>query len=436
MAKDDGAVDFGPITECPTQRDEKTGVCYDFNNGLRVVTPDTDVIWNLKVWNYQTGDLLADKTMPAKSMWSFPKKYFVPYHFSISDNKGNSFEHTMNLRGKKVAIKMPLRTLGDPIAYFSYFPQFQKLHQCQLEIHTKPHIIEMFGGQYPEIAVLDIREADVKELYAAYYMGLFFDTERSVNNQPYDFRTYGLHQQSAHILGLSDLGYPEPPRINKHESPIKGKYVVISYSGSKKCKMWNNPIGWVYVVRHLKDLGYDVYCIDKEPVVGMGDIWNAAPVGAIDLTGDIPITERASVIAGAEMFVGMASGLSWVAWACRIPVVMISGFSLPFAEFPCYRVINQYCECIGCWNDTRISFSHHDYLWCPRVDACIEAKKTIIKDIKENDELKLNMEQLAELEDKKFMCTKAISPSSVNAYIDRVVRDLGRAREQVKKGGE
>jgi hypothetical protein len=103
MAKD-GSVDFGPITECPTQRDEKTGVCYDFNNGLRVVTPDTDVIWNLKVWNYQTGDLLADKTMPSKSMWSFPKKYFVPYHFRITDNKGRTLEHTMNLRDMKVVI--------------------------------------------------------------------------------------------------------------------------------------------------------------------------------------------------------------------------------------------------------------------------------------------------------------------------------------------
>ena len=86
--------------------------------------------------------------------------------------------------------------------------------------------------------------------------------------------------------------------------------------------------------------------LTKEPVIGIGNTWNYAPIGAIDLTGNIPIRDRAAVISGADMFIGMASGLSWVAWACNVPVIMISGFSLPFAEFPCFRVINPYCECI------------------------------------------------------------------------------------------
>ena len=429
MAKDDGAVNFGPITECPTQRDEKTGVYYDFNNGLRVVTPDTDVIWHLKVWNYQTGDLLADKTMPAKSLWSFPKKYFVPYHFSISDNKGNSFEHTMNLRGKKVAIKMPLRTLGDPIAYFSYFPEFQQLHQCNLEVHTRPHIIDMFEGLYENITLKNIDDATVDDVYASYYMGLFFNAEYATSHQPYDFRTYGLHQQSAHILGLSDIGYPTPPKINKGISTISGKYVVISYSGSKQCKMWNNPAGWLGVVRHLREIGYDVYCIDKDPVIGLGNTWNYAPIGAIDLTGNIPIRDRAAVISGADMFIGMASGLSWVAWACNVPVIMISGFSLPFAEFPCFRVINPYCECIGCWNDTRINFNHHEFMWCPRIDAKIDLKQEAMRKTTDEEEIKLLKEQIAELEDEKFICTKSITASHVNAYIDKVASMIAKKKE-------
>ena len=57
--------------------------------------------------------------------------------------------------------------------------------------------------------------------------------------------------------------------------------------------MWNNPAGWISVVRHLREIGYDVYCIDKEPVIGIGNTWNYAPIGAIDLTGNIPIRDRA-----------------------------------------------------------------------------------------------------------------------------------------------
>ena len=148
----DGDVSFGALTKCPTCKDDTTGVYFDFNDGLRIVTPEDDVVWQLKVWNYQTGDLLVEKTIPSNSFWSSPKKYFVPYHFKITDNKGRTLEHTMNLRGMKVAIKMPLRTLGDPIAYFQLLSRVPATSpQCKLEVHTRPHIIDMFEGLYENI---------------------------------------------------------------------------------------------------------------------------------------------------------------------------------------------------------------------------------------------------------------------------------------------
>lgn len=35
----------------------------------------------------------------------------------------------------------------------------------------------------------------------------------------------------------------------------------------------------------------------------------------------------------ASFFIGLSSGLSWLAWATHIPVVLISGFTLPVSEF-------------------------------------------------------------------------------------------------------
>jgi len=68
----------------------------------------------------------------------------------------------------------------------------------------------------------------------------------------------------------------------------------------------------------------------------------------------------------AEFFVGLSSGLSWLAWAAGIPVVMISGFTHPVNEFATpYRVIN-YHTCNSCWNDPAHRFDHQDFLWCPR----------------------------------------------------------------------
>jgi autotransporter strand-loop-strand O-heptosyltransferase len=68
----------------------------------------------------------------------------------------------------------------------------------------------------------------------------------------------------------------------------------------------------------------------------------------------------------AEAFIGLASGLSWLAWAAGCPVVMISGFSHPDTEFATpYRVINWH-TCNSCWNDSKFIFDHKDFMWCPR----------------------------------------------------------------------
>jgi autotransporter strand-loop-strand O-heptosyltransferase len=96
-------------------------------------------------------------------------------------------------------------------------------------------------------------------------------------------------------------------------------------------------------------------------------VWNRIPQGAEDETGDKPLAERIRYLRHAAFFVGLSSGLSWLAWATGIPVVMISGFTHPINEFHTpYRVIN-YSACNSCWNDPRIRFDHYDFLYCPTV---------------------------------------------------------------------
>ena len=125
-------------------------------------------------------------------------------------------------------------------------------------------------------------------------------------------------------------------------------------------------MGWHEIVAFLKEAGYRVVCIDQKPVHGTGLVWNHIPHGVEDETGDRPIQERARWLRHADFFVGLSSGLSWLAWAVGTPVVMISGFTHPNNEFATpYRVIN-YHACNSCWNDPRHRFDHHDFLWCPR----------------------------------------------------------------------
>ena len=68
----------------------------------------------------------------------------------------------------------------------------------------------------------------------------------------------------------------------------------------------------------------------------------------------------------AAFFIGLSSGLSWLAWAVGTPVVMISGFTHPTNEFATpYRVINEQA-CNSCWNDPRHRFDHKDFFYGPR----------------------------------------------------------------------
>lgn len=117
---------------------------------------------------------------------------------------------------------------------------------------------------------------------------------------------------------------------------------------------------------HLKQAGYRVVCIDQKPVHGGGLVWNHIPHGAEDETGDRPLVERARWLRHAAAFIGLSSGLSWLAWAAGAPTVLISGFTHPTNEFATpFRIIN-YHSCNSCWNDPRVRFDHKDFLWCPR----------------------------------------------------------------------
>ena len=275
----------------------------------------------------------------------------------------------------------------------------------------------LFKPSYPEINFVQPEERP-EGLYASYYMGIFFPCDDRVH-QPSDFRVRGLHQNAAMILGLDEGGEPSQlsvkllPQDKKRR--IREPYVCIAAQSSSQAKYWNNGGGWIKVVKHLQARGYRVLCIDRENVYGMNSRFNIIPYGAEDFTGKLPLQERIDLLAQADFFVGLSSGLSWLANGVGIPVVLISGFTLPLNEFPTpYRVIN-YHVCNGCWNDTQIVFDHKDFEWCPRLKGT----------------------------ERQFECSRYITPEAVNKVIDRLMVDhkldplaAGRTRAKGKPEAE
>ena len=279
----------------------------------------------------------------------------------VQDN--HTFHHSFDPKDKEVFVQFPVSTIGDSIGWFSYMERFQQKTQCKLICVMNPAIYVLYEKQYPNIKFIPAKDTRNYKPYASYNMGLFF--KANTTQQPYDFRYIGNGRTVSKILDVDDTDIP--PRVDlSAPRKIKEPYVVIATNGSAYCKMWNHPEGWQKVIDHLKEIGYRIICIDKDRTVGSGVVVHHIPWGVEDDTGNKPLQERIDMLKDCDFFIGVSSGVSWLAWCAKCPVVMISGFTNPFNEYYTpYRVINTFM-CHGCWNDETVDFDHYDYMWCPK----------------------------------------------------------------------
>ncbi|GBR54011.1 autotransporter strand-loop-strand O-heptosyltransferase [Acetobacter pomorum] len=350
------------------------GILFDFNLGARVVLPErSEGKWRVILRDLDTGNILFINDNAGATVHS-AKRYYVRFRIEVDELKTDGsvrevLRHDLDCKDRKVVIQFPVGTLGDTLAWFSYAARFASEHNARVTCILSDLIIPLIKNSYPELNLISPEEARNQEVlsdsYAMYCLGLFFD-DAACNQQPTDFRFVGLHRTAGYILGVDPS--EEAPRLALPDEtrPIEEKYVCIAVQASTQCKYWNNPDGWRKVVQFLKQQGYRVICIDQKPVHGTGIVWNYIPHGAEDETGNRPLVERARWLRHADLFIGLSSGLAWLAWAAGTPVVMISGFTHPTNEFHTpYRIINWHA-CNSCWNDIRERFDHKDFLWCPR----------------------------------------------------------------------
>jgi autotransporter strand-loop-strand O-heptosyltransferase len=378
---------YPPPAEQPTQVGPR-GIRFDFNLGCRVLLPEGR--WRVRLSDLDTGNVLFESENRG-ALVNSAKRWFVRFRIEAWESGDLVLTHDFDAAGREVLVQFPIGTLGDTLAWFSYAVKFQRRHGCKLACAMSELLIPLFRDVYPDITFLTHEEVQAERYYASYCIGLFFDDTECVW-QPTDFRLVGLHRTAGYILGVDPA--EEPPRVAIAEGgpPIADPYVCIAVQSSSGCKVWNNPFGWREVVRFLRAHGYRVVCIDQKPVHGGGLLWTHIPYGAEDETGDRPLVERARWLKHAAFFVGLSSGLAWLAWAVNTPAVVISGFTHPTNEFSTpYRVINWHA-CNSCWNDPKLRFDHKDFLWCPRHAGTA----------------------------RHFECTRLITPAQVQQSIERI----------------
>ena len=356
---------YPPPASVPTQEGPR-GIRYDFNLGCRVILPpqEGEKKWHVRLRDLDTGNMLFETTI-AQGFINSSKRWFVRFRIEVWEDEAIVLQHDYDGRDQQILVQFPIGTLGDTMGWFPYAARFAEVHGCKLTCAMSALIIPLFRDAYPHIEFVTHEDLDVTRYYGSYCLGLFFDDTDCVW-QPTDFRAVGLHRTAGYILGVDPAECAPQISLPDESRPIPEPYVCIGVQSSSGCKYWNNPGGWRAVVQWLKQHGYRVICIDQKPMHGTGLIWTHIPNGAEDHTGDRPLTERARWLRHADGFVGLSSGLAWLAWAAGTKVLMISGFTHPTNEFTTPWRVHNWHACNSCWNDPKLRFDHKDFLWCPR----------------------------------------------------------------------
>ncbi|SIO40166.1 autotransporter strand-loop-strand O-heptosyltransferase [Paraburkholderia phenazinium] len=370
------------------------GIRYDFNYGCRVQVPAGD--WRVRLTDIEADVVLFDEIVNDGTVNSL-KKYFVRFRIEVLRGDECVFEHDYDAAGQQVYMRLPVGTLGDIIAWFPYVDEFRKKHRCKMLVSMGKDIWTLFAACYPELHYVAPEDESTlrPQCYASYFLGIFFPCDDRTH-QPTDFRVSGLQKTIPFLLGLAPVERRPRIAIEDPTRRITEPYVVIAAQSSSQCKYWNHPTGWYELIKQLKAMGYRVLCIDRQHAHGEKLLWNLIPYGSEDFTGDLPLQERVSLLHHADFFIGLSSGLSWLAWALHKPVVVISGFTHPHNEFEtAYRVIN-FHACNSCWNDTGVEFNHGDFAWCPRHAGT----------------------------ERQFECSRLITPRQVIRTVETLMTDL------------
>lgn len=285
-------------------------------------------------------------------------------------------------------VEIESNAIGDNIGAMSVIEKWRTETGKKVTVLCKSP--ELFRASYPNLIIYKKDDVNV-EFKSSEGIWLIEDkiyTEKI--NTTYKFK-YTLLEGYAKDFGISSEGVQLKIDAPNGERPIKGKYVCIGFHSTAQCKYWNHPGGWDDLCKMLRKKGLTPVCVERDFSFGIKGYMNEIPSRAVKRIG-VPLNETMNYIQHAEMFIGLSSGLTWVAQALGIPTVIISNVTSKDHEFIDEKTLRIYNEsvCHGCFH--KYKFDSGDWLWCP---------------IYRNDE------------SRRFICTKAITPEYVMEQIEK-----------------
>ena len=330
---------------------------YRFRSGPELTchsVPEGPSDWYAEFWH--NGQMIWKQRLGARGWYRYSQDYWIDMEVRICRDGSEASYSLRAERDANFGIQIDSASLGDTLSWMGQVIELKEqtsLRQIWVRCH-KPWLFdtERYRSRGIFIVGWDSLWPDQDQ-----HLGVFIDEANGINSprdkHPRDWRTIPLGAIAADQLGIE---YKETkPWLAKEfleKRPLTKPTVCIATESTAQAKYWNHPTGWQDLIDGLHSRDIDVLYVSKEETSLRG-------------VEHIPdLVEAARAIRGAGLFVGISSGLSWLAWALDVKVCMISGFTWEFVEFDCdIRIINK-SVCSGCW--TWAEFDRGDWNWCPQ----------------------------------------------------------------------
>jgi hypothetical protein len=242
---------------------------------------------------------------------------------------------TVDFSNKEILLHFDSFCLGDTLCFSSLLSAFLDFHKPKKVFLSTfaPHLFEIDDDR-----VVVVKSSDPTLIIQCdKVVNVGYDKDNLLHT------INGMFYATKETMKLPlDTLIGKPPVTKKNVEKINNK-IVIAPESLKKIARWEHfgSYGWQQIIDYLIGKGFDVFNVSYENTLNLSGVKSFNGFDDINIALDHIVNSR--------LFIGLSSGLSWLAWSYNIPVVMISGFTKEINEFSCYRVSNP-VGCSGCFN--------------------------------------------------------------------------------------
>jgi len=239
-----------------------------------------------------------------------------------------------NFEGKELMLHFDSFCLGDTICFSSLMDAFMDYHKPKY-VYVSTFFPHLLKSNRPDYEFINANQTGM------IHIDKLLDIGYDKNNISHTLG--GMFYAAKDTMRLPQSTKPgKCPVIPKVRITNPNK-ITMGPETIKEISKWNfnGNDGWQTVVNTLHNNGFDVYNISYENTMNLQNVKGFHGHDDINVAIDHIVSSR--------FFVGLSSGLSWLAWAYGVPVVMISNFTKRQNEFDCFRVENLNV-CNGCFN--------------------------------------------------------------------------------------